>query len=128
MATRNGWGKAMDAAWREFGRKNWRALVGVSMAGKALPAVAVAALLGAGAYGVVWVVRHAHLPHAPHLHLSFGWMVPPLILAAAILVVSGALFAAWRWWNPEAVLTRPRVASVLVLALTVAALWAWRRT
>lgn len=125
-ARREGWQAAVDAAWRQMGRRYWRLIVGMQLAGRVLPWLAAATLLGFAVYGIAWVVRHVR---APQIHLDFGWVWPTLIFAGIALTVVGGIWAAVRWWSPDvAEPTVRRVGAVVVTTCAAALLWTWQRT
>lgn len=71
-----GWQEAKKAAWQQFGRRYWKAIVGVEMARRYGPGLLAALTVGALAAGVWWLVTH----------------LPDLPAAAGVVDVPG------RWW------------------------------
>lgn len=131
------WHKAKDAAWRAFGTRYWRWIVGFGLVGRALPALGfVAVVVGMGA-AVTWAVRHVHAPRvaAPQPssvqvpsvpHVSVWWWVA----GVAFLAVVGAGWAVWRWFHPAMPSYggsgRRWVAAALTAIGLAVAVWVWR--
>jgi hypothetical protein len=123
-----GWQKAKDAAWREFGRRYWRLLVGLEIARRSAPAVLAGLTVAAVGVGVWWLVTHA--PPAPSLSMPdvdmpgrwWHWL-------------AGLGLAALAWWiirrrnpyaSPSPYRFARRVAAVLAAMGAVAVFLLWR--
>lgn len=126
------WGKAVDAAWRAFGIRYWRVIVGLSLAARALPVLAAAVVVGAVVAGVWWLVRHVQVPN---LHVRPA-EVPPLDWlwwALAGLALVAAVVVARRLANPyrSALTMGPgrwlrRLGVVTTAAALVLLAWVWK--
>lgn len=128
------WDKARDAAWRAFGTRYWRWIVGASVAARAVPFLLGVAAVASVIAGIGWVVRRARLPRVGSLQDLSG---PPAWVAWATVGALLAVLAAWlvrRWSNPyrrELDYGPARFAKRFGAALVAAgaiglAVWTWR--
>lgn len=112
------WRKAEDAAWRAFGTRYWRLIVGGQMLLRslsvALLGVAVAALI----WGCIWLWRHGAT--RTHTSSAVWWWLS----AGSLLTAASVTF--WRFWHPTASRTGARLVAVLVVAGALFAVIAWR--
>jgi hypothetical protein len=122
-----GWQKARDAAWREFGRRYWKLLVGLEIARRSAPTVLAGLTVAAVGAGVWWLVTHA--PPAPSLSMPevdapgrwWHW-----VLGSLAVVLTG-------WWvarrrNPYMPPNRGRrlAAAAVAFAAAAVAVLLWR--
>lgn len=124
--------KAVDAAYREWGRRHYRLIVGWQMAMKFMPFL----LLIAGIGAIVWAVWAGigHLHHtpkapepapAPSSNDGGDWVGGALAFGGALLIC--AVFAAIAWFNPGSFRTLTRKAgAVLAAAGGAAMIWIWK--
>lgn len=116
------WREAKKAAWKQFGRRYWRVIVGVELAKRFGPAVLAGLTVAALAGGVWWLVFHAPSPSSVTAHVGFPdfdvpgrWWWWPVGAAAAIGVV-----LVFRRRDPLAV-RRPAAVFARVVAVLAAA-------
>jgi uncharacterized membrane protein len=110
--------RARDAAWREYGKRNYAWIVGWQFAKVVLPAALVVVPVG---LGILWVVRHVGSLSAPSSPVSAG-PLPWLLLGISVALVAALL--TWRWLNPlrgTALLVVGVPVSILLFALSI--LW-----
>lgn len=125
-----GWQEARKAAWKQFGRRYWRVIVGLEIARRSTPAVAAALVLAGLAALVWWLVVHAPSPSSvdvPRLDVPGRWWWWLIGLPTAAVLV---------WWlvrrrNPYRVPSPPRparrAATVLAAVAAVAVFLVWRQ-
>lgn len=125
-----GWQEAKKVAWKQFGRRYWKVIVGVELAKKFGPAILAGLTLAALAAGVWWLVSHAPTPASLTAHIGvpdvpgswWWWPVAAAAVAALVLVFRRRDPLAVR--RPAAVLAR--VVAVLAAAGAVLLLLATR--
>jgi hypothetical protein len=122
------WQKARDAAWREFGRRYWRVIVGLEIARRSAPAVLAGLTVAAAAVGVWWLVAHAPSVSPPdlgRLNVPGRWWWWP----SGLLVLAGLVWLALRR-NPYRVpgphRAARRAATVVAALAAVAVFLVWR--
>ena len=120
------WQKARDAAWREFGRRYWRVIVGLEIARRSAPAVAAGLAVAGLAVLVWWLVTHAPSPSSvkfSRLDVPGRWWWWLIGVLGAIM-----LFGWVRHRNPYMPPQTGRRAAVAVLAFVAAtvAFLVWR--
>lgn len=117
---REGWQKAVDAAWRAYGTRHYRAVLLFEAGRRAAPFVAAGGGLAGLVYGVAWVWRHA----VAHAHTPAPWLW--VVLAVACLV-SAVGAVGWCWArSPFGAQAGVRPASLLTAAGLVLIGIAWK--
>lgn len=113
--------KATDAAWSEWGRRHYRAIVGWQMFMTAAPFLAAAAGLAGLVYGVVWLWRRIPALSAPSIPGG------GIALALLALLAVGAVLGGIAWYSPGAFRTGARKAfAALAAGGAAAAVWLWK--
>lgn len=111
------WGRAEDAAAREFGRRHYRGIIAVRVVRTVAGPLAGAAAVLLGMYALARYVWPAVAGGAPAAWRWSANLVPGLVVAACCLVAVPVAVVAWRRWGWEVEARAPwltgRVVSVV---------------
>lgn len=119
---------ARDAAWKQYGARNYRWIVGWEVFRSLLPVALVVVPVGAAALWLVRTIRgigagpdDVSAGSGQGAGLSVGWL-PFILLAVSVLGLAG--LSVWKWANPGRGGLGFGAAVVLFLALFASAvLW-----